>query len=229
MSTNTLYRLSGGGLFLGALLAALGYLMKPVVGHDLSLYFNPLYQPSSLMTFSGAILMLLCLPGMYAYQASSAGKFGLASFIIAYLGLIVLEVGMGLLYAFVPPLLASNPATSFLISQPRGGGFEGQLGSAFLVFFLIGLLGSNLGGLLYGIATFRARVYPRWAAMLTFGGVILGFLLSLLNSPLIGDRPIILMLAGFAWCGLSLWTRQDTVPAPSSAAIYPPLETKATH
>ncbi len=229
MSTNTLYRLSGAVLFLGALLAVLGYLLKPVVGHDISLYFNPLYQPSSLLTFSGAILMLMGLPGMYAYQASKAGKQGLISFIIAYLGLIVLEVGMGLLYAFVPPLLASNTATSFLISQPRGGGFEGQLGPAFLVFFLIGLLGSNLGGLLYGIATFRARVYPRWAAILIFGGVIVGFLLSLVNSPLIGDRPVILMLAGFAWCGFSLWNRHGTVPVPSGAAIPQPLETKVTH
>ena len=215
MSTNTLYRLSGAALFLGALLAALGYLLKPVVGHDLSLYFNPLYQPSSVMTFVGASLMLLGLPGMYAYQASSAGKLGLVSFIIAYLGLIVLEVGMGLLYAFVPPLLASHPAAAFLINQPKGGGFEGQLGPAFLVFFLIGLLGSNLGGLLFGVATLRAGVYPRWAAVLIFGGVIAGFLLSLLNSPLIGDRPIILMLAGFAGCGITLRTLNSRAPNPS--------------
>lgn len=210
MSKSSLYRLSGIALFVGTTLSALGFLLKPEVGRGLNLYFNPLYRPSSLITFSGAILMLMGLPGMYAYQADQVGKFGLITFIIAFIGLMILEIGTGLLYAFVPPLLASNPATQFLVNNPKGGGFEGQLGVAFLIYFLIGMLGSNLGGLLYGIATFRARVFPRYAAFLIFGGVIAGFLLSTLHSPLIGDRPIILMLAGFAWCGLHMSNGTDS-------------------
>ena len=206
MSKDTLYRLSGGTLFFGALLSAVGYLLKPVVGHDISFYFNPLYLPSSLLTFIGAVFMLLGLTGMYALQAGQAGKLGMAGFTVAFVGLMILEVGTGLLYAFIPPLLASNPVTQFLVSQPKGGGFEGQMGAAFLVFFLVGLLGSNIGGLLYGIATYRARVFPRGASILIFGGMVIGFLLSIVNNPVIGDRPIILMLAGFAWCGIFLWT-----------------------
>jgi hypothetical protein len=224
MSRTSLYRLSGSALFFGALLSALGYLLKPEVGHDLSWYSNPLYLPSSLLTFTGAIFMLLGLPGTYAWQAEKAGKLGVAGFIVSYVGLMVLEVGTGLLYAFIPPLLASNPATQFLVSQPRGGGFEGQMGIAFLVFFLIGLLGSNIGGLLYGIATFRARVFPRPAAVLIFGGVIVGFILSNINNPVIGDRPIILMLAGFAWCGLSLWVNRRSKSPAGALAGYDPLE-----
>ena len=161
---------------------------------------------------------------MYACQAGQAGKLGVAGFTCSYIGLMLLEVGTGLL-AFIPPLLlASNPATRFLVSQPRGGGFEGQMGTAFLVFFLIGLLGSNIGGLLYGIATFRARVFPRPAAVLIFGGVIVGFVLSMLNNPVIGDRPIILMLAGFAWCGLSLWVNRRSKSPAGALAGYDPLE-----
>lgn len=212
MSKSSLYSVSGIALFVGASLSALGFLLKPEVGHAIGLYFNPLYLPSSLMTFSGAILMLMGLPGMYAYQANRAGKFGLMTFSIAFIGLMVLEIGTGLLYAFVPPLLASNPATQFLVNNPKGGGFEGHMGVAFLIYFLLGLLGSNLGGLLYGIATFRAGVFPRNASFLIFGGVIVGFLLSTLHSPLIGDRPIIFMLAGFAWCGLYLWHLPATKP-----------------
>ena len=207
MSKSSLFRLSGIALFAGATLSALGFLLKPEVRHTITFYFNPLYLPSALLTFSGAMLMLMGLPGMYAYQADRAGKFGLITFIIAFIGLMILEIGTGLLYAFVPPLLASNPATQFLVNNPKGGGFEGQLGVAFLIYFMIGMLGSNLGGLLYGIATFRARVFPRYAAFLIFGGVITGFLLSVLHSALIGDRPIILMLAGFAWCGLYMSNR----------------------
>jgi hypothetical protein len=206
MTKDSLCRLSGSALFFGALLSAVGYLLKPEVGHTINFYFNPLYLPSSLLTFIGAVFMLLGMPGMYAYQAGQAGKLGVAGFTVSFVGLMVLEVGTGLLYAFVPPLLASNPVTQFLVSQPKGGGFEGQMGIAFLIFFLIGLVGSNLGGLLYGIATYRARVFPRGASILIFGGVVVGFLLSIVNNPMIGDRPIILMLAGFAWCGIFLRT-----------------------
>ncbi len=110
--------------------------------------------------------MLMGLSALYASQAGKAGKPNLISFIIVFLGLIVLEVANGLFYALIPPVLASNPVTQFLVSQPKGGGFEGQMGPAFIVYFLIGLLGSNLGGLSYGIATFRARVFPRWAVIL---------------------------------------------------------------
>jgi hypothetical protein len=159
---------------------------------------------------------------MYAWQAEKAGRLGLVGFIVSYVGLMVLEVGTGLLYAFIPPMLASNPATQFLVNQPKGGGFEGQMGAAFLVFFLIGLLGSNIGGLLYGIATWRARVFPRTAAILIFGGVIVGFVLSMLNNPLIGDRPILIILAGFAWCGLSFWiNRWSSSPAIALAGVDP--------
>jgi hypothetical protein len=226
MTKASLYRLSGSALFFGALLSAVGYLLKPVVGHDISFYFNPLYLPSSLLTFIGAVFMLMGLPGMYAHQARQAGTLGMAGFTVAFVGLMVLEVGTGLLYAFIPPLLASNFVTQFLVSQPKGGGFEGQMGAAFLVFFLIGLLGSNLGGLIYGIATYRARVFPRGAAILIFGGVIIGFLLSIVNNPVIGDRPIILMLAGFAWCGIFLWTGLREKGQAGALSEYSPREGK---
>ncbi len=224
MSRTTLYRLSGSALFFGALLSALGYLLKPVVGKTLDFYFSPLYLPSTLLTFVGAIFLLMGLPGMYAWQSEKAGKLGLVGFIVSYVGLMVLEVGTGLLYAFIPPLLASNPATQFLVNQPKGGGFEGQMGAAFLVFFLIGLLGSNIGGLLYGIATWRAHVFPRPAAILIFGGVFIGFILLIVNNPVIGDRPILIMLAGFAWCGLSLWINRLSKSPAGSLARYDPLQ-----
>ncbi len=216
MYKTTLFRLSGAALSLGAVLSAIGYGLKPVVTQDPSWYLSPLYLPSALLTFLGAVIMLIGLPGMYAFQAAEAGSLGLVSFLIAFVGLAVLEVGTGLLYAFIPPLLASKPTTQFLIIQAKGGGFEGQMGGAFLVFLLIGLLGSNFGGLLYGVATFRARVFPRVAAVLMSGGVILGLLLGALHSRAIGDRPIILMLAGFAWCGAHLLTRGQPGVLPES-------------
>ena len=67
MSKDSLYRLSGGALFFGALLSAVGYLLKPVVGHDIGFYFNPLYLPSSLLTFIGAVFMLMGLPGIFLW------------------------------------------------------------------------------------------------------------------------------------------------------------------
>ena len=53
---------------------------------------------------------------------------------------------------------------------------------------MIGLLGSNLGGLLYGISTYRAGIFPRWAAILIFGGVLATFALTGLHSRLLGEQ-----------------------------------------
>ena len=63
MSKTSLYRLSGSALFFGALLSAVGYLLKPEVGHDLSWYSNPLYLPSALADVYGGSLHAAGLAG----------------------------------------------------------------------------------------------------------------------------------------------------------------------
>ena len=66
-----------------------------------------------------------------------------------------------------------------------------------------------LGGLLFGIATFRARILPRWAgALLAFGTVLAPVAALLPNAA----QPKIAIPVGvaLAWLGYALWSEQST-------------------
>jgi hypothetical protein len=88
-----------------------------------------------------------------------------------------------------------------------------NLGALPTVYQLAGLVGYVLGGLLFGIATFRAGVLPRWAgALLAVGTILPVALSSLVHHPY--DRlfavPVGLALA---WLGVALLSERQ---APAS-------------
>jgi hypothetical protein len=89
---------------------------------------------------------------------------------------------------------------------------------------LAGIVGYALGGLLFGIAIFRARILPRWAGGLLAVGIVLPFFTqSLVQHPY--DRifavPVGLALA---WLGYALWSeRQEPVSEPLPGMERPQL------
>ncbi len=58
-----------------------------------------------------------------------------------------------------------------------------------------------VGWLLFGVATLRAHVYPRWAALLLMVGAVLGFFPLPLNTVVFG--------VAVAWLGFALFTGQE--------------------
>jgi len=110
------------------------------------------------------LLFLIGIAGIYARQVKEAGWLGLAGFLL----LIVcwwLQTAFVFAEAFIAPPLASV-APKFVdgylgISYGHTGGIA--LGALPALYFLVGIL-YMLGGLLFGIATFRAGILPRWAA-----------------------------------------------------------------
>ena len=76
---------------------------------------------------------------------------------------------------------------------------------------------SIIGGLLFGIATIRAGVFPRWAAILYLVGVasvILAFLIGDLGARISG----VVTGLGVAWLGYALWSeRGEEASQPSPA------------
>src|SRR5919112_6590058 len=113
------------------------------------------------MSFFG----LLGIMGLYARQVKEAGWLGLAGFLL----LIVcwwLQTAFVFAEAFIAPPLAST-APTFVdgllgISYGNTGGID--LGSLPAIYSLGIGIPYMLGGLLFGIATLRARVLPRWPA-----------------------------------------------------------------
>jgi hypothetical protein len=74
----------------------------------------------------------------------------------------------------------------------------------------------RLGDIIFGLATFRAGIFPRWAGILLMLAGVMGIFLELGSIA----QYLFTALAFAAWVGLgwSLWTRQDRASEPLAAA-----------
>jgi hypothetical protein len=113
------------------------------------------------------VLLLIGLVGLYARQSEAAGPLGLAGFLVAFLGT---ALNMGFFWAilFLTPILAVE-APVLLDEGPTPG-------------FFFTLITFTVGWMLFGVATLRARVYPRIAAIV----LIIGAVLAILPLPFTG-------------------------------------------
>jgi hypothetical protein len=122
-------------------------------------YLTTSYSVSSGLRLLGLVLLVWGLIGIYGPQSRAAGNFGLWTFVVVFLGT-ALAVGNVWAEVFVYPTLAQI-APAML----SGAGFETEaaymstgLSLSYPLFFL--------GLILFAAATFWARVYPRWIAVL---------------------------------------------------------------
>ncbi|WP_152365372.1 hypothetical protein [Microlunatus speluncae] len=151
-----------------------------------------------------AMLVLAGITGMYLRQIRQAGVLGLLGYLVfglGYFAMFVVEV----IAAFVLPTLARTaPGYVEDILVAAGGGTPvGDIGLMQVVFTLSGI-GYIVGGLLFGIALFRARVLARWAAALLAVGT--GATLALQLLPDAFNRPFAVPTAvALIGLGLSLW------------------------
>lgn len=154
------------------------------------------------------ILAMLGIAGLYARQVEKSGWLGLAGYLL-FSGFWAFSVALHFIEAFISPVVAAE-APKFvegLLGMVAGHASESNLGALPTVYgLLIGVVGYVLGGFLFGIATFRARVLPRWAGGLLALGTLLPVVLSsVVHHPF--DRlfavPVGLALA---WLGYALWS-----------------------
>jgi hypothetical protein len=151
------------------------------------------------------ILAMLAIAGIYARQVEKSGRLGLAGYLLFSL-FWALSMVFHFIEAFIEPVLA-NVAPKFvegLLGMVTSVPSAVNLGAFPTVYMLAGLVGYVLGGLLFGIATFRAGVLPRWAgALLALGTILPPILSSVVHHPF--DRlfavPVGLALA---WLGYAL-------------------------
>jgi hypothetical protein len=150
----------------------------------------------------GGTLLVFGLIALYAYQAEAAGRLGLVGFVVSMIGTVLLTA-VAWLGAFVDPALASQ-APEFYVAA-RSGEIGGTVGAVLGIGVLSPILIQAIGWAIFGIATYRAGVYPRRAAVVLVVGALLLFV------PVQGV-PVVFQLA-VAWLGFLLFSGRVETPS----------------
>jgi hypothetical protein len=158
---------------------------------------NVLHSVKYVLALLAVYALLLALTGLYLRQAESAGKLGLIGYLVAFLGTL-LVAGDWWFESFIAPQIAA------VAPQVMTGAITGSMVVGAAATF--GLFA--LGWTLFGVATFRANVYPRPAAVLLIIGGVVGILA--LSTPY--QVPLAIAVG---WIGYSLTRSQ---PAEALAA-----------
>ena len=217
MSTRLLYRLSGGTLIAASLLIIVGSILSNILfsgGRNTTpqQYMSLPWLLVGLVSLIGSMLFVIGLPGMYLRQAGRAGVLGLVGFILVFFDFL-LQGTFSTLQVTVLPLLA-QVASKLL---------EGETlpGSMFLLLLVFSLL-DVIGAILFGIATIRAQVFPRWTGVLLIIVGIGAGLLFAFPGAIIEIVYSIAFSAVFMWCGYELIAggrgTVETAPLPVTAA-----------
>jgi hypothetical protein len=173
-----------------------------------------------------SVLALIGLTGMFLRHRSRFGVLGLAGFALFAVGYLAMFATECIIGYVLPTIAHSNPAyVEGVIDAAMGRGTSVDIGNMQVLLMAMGL-GYPLGGLLFGIALFRAGILARWAAALLAYGTV--SVLALAALPESFSRPFAVP-TGIALIGLgaSLWRDQRrpsaTVDAPATAWVAEPV------
>lgn len=207
---------------LSALLAGLCYVFVGV--------FHPANAPASVTTTRWEIVHVVAcamsffgvlgLAGLYARQAAKAGWLGFVGFVLLSLWMVVI-MGFSFVEAFMLPHFATT-TPSFVdawMKMFNGGSSTFDLGALPTVWTLTAPLYIG-GGLLFGIATFRAHILPRGAAVLLAVGTALAPVASQLSLTW---QPKIAIPTGLAlaWLGYALMTEHRAATGILGSPLVP--------
>ncbi|WP_421733900.1 hypothetical protein [Cellulomonas sp.] len=224
VTTTTLTRAAAAAAVVGGLLYVGVQINHPHL--DLDFIATAEWKVRQSMKVAFATLSLAGITGMYLRQVKRTGVLGLLGYVVLALGFIFM-VSIEVVGAVVLPAIAhSSPdyVTDILAVAIPGGHAAGDIGLMGLLINLDGVL-YLAGGLLFGVALFRARVLARWASALLALGAVATVAIPLL--PQVNFR-LFAVPTGVALVGLgySLWRDQRTPAAlPLPEATSPRLDT----
>jgi hypothetical protein len=203
MSSSNLIRWSGLAALVGGVLIVISDVLNAVFfpsepGTEVML--SSTWFIVQILGLVALAFITLGLVGMYTRQTQRAGILGLIAFVMTFSGMLMV---FGLLWGepFLGPLVAEQ-APGLLSTEPSGALAVGNILSVVLF---------ALGWFLFGLASLRAGVLPRGAAILMIIGALLSFVLTSLDLPLWS----VILGAAVTWMGYALWsgTREPSLVA----------------
>ena len=165
------------------------------------------------------LLTLAGLAGMFVRHRDRFGRLGRAGYALLSVGFLAMLVQECIIGYHLPAIADAKPVyVQHVLNGAMAHGEHSGIG-AMQGLFLVAGLGYSLGGLLFGVALFRAGVLSRWASLLLAYGTVSA--LSLAALPASFSRPFAVP-TGVALIGLgvSLWRDQrrpvDSADAPAA-------------
>jgi len=175
-----------------------------------------------------AVLALVGFTGMFARYRDRLGRLGRLGYGLLSTGYLAMLAAECIIGYYLPTVAHSKPVyVQHVLNGAMAHGASSGIGAMNELFMVMGI-GYSLGGLLFGIALFRARVLARWACLLLAYGTTSALTLAALPESF--SRPFAVP-TGLALIGLgiSLWRDQrqhaQTVDAPATTWAAQP----ATH
>ena len=205
MLSSPLTRLAGPmALIAGVLIIVAQLMMLPFDPNDhVATSTDPQFQIGGGIYMLGFVALMIALIGAYGWGLHNAGRLGTVGFIGAVVGTMLLGGDLWFETFAIPWIADEAPAA--LDTDPTMVLAIGAIAS---------YLSFAIGWALFGIASFRARVFPTAICIAIIIGGLIGFraLLSPTGIPI-----------GLAVAALGVWMIRSKAPAKASAGVRTPV------
>ena len=175
------------------------YTLLPVtsIAHNYAaLVVRPAWIPVNALSLAAKVAGITGLIGIYTKQRGATGPLMFVGFFLALAALVIQTATISWEVVIWPAMLRDNPTTPLLTQSLiyRDAGILSFYGIFTLLF--------AAGHLILGVASTRARIFPRWAAItLAIGGPAYAILLAL---PPFGAVGLVIYAAGVFGLGAAL-------------------------
>jgi hypothetical protein len=160
-----------------------------------------------------SVLALVGIAGMFVRNHRRFGVLGLVGYVLLSIGYFAMFAVESTVAFVLPAVARTSPAyVNGFIDEAMGRTSDGGIGRMHYVLLAMAM-GYAVGGLLFGISLFRARILSRWASLLLAYGTI--SVLALAFLPESFSRPFAVP-TGVALIGLGVSLWRDQRPAAAS-------------
>lgn len=151
-----------------------------------------------------AVLALIGVTGLYLRQVREMGALGLIGFVLLGTGFLMIAIVSFVEAVILPQIVDTAPGyVSDFLATLVGDPVRGDVGGLTLA-NQVAAAAYLLGGLVFGIGLYRARILARWAAVLLSLGALASLLAAVLPDSILRTAtfPSAIALMGL---GYSLW------------------------
>lgn len=219
MSRTVLYKIAAVALLVGAVLTAAGNLLAPQ-GNARAAVASGTYYPAAVVVAVGGLVVIAGWPAAYLRQRVESGVLGFVGMAAVFVAGMSLTVGWSTVQLLLFPWIATTNISNKALD-------DGPV--SFTIFFAVASAVVSLGGVLFGVATIRARVFSR---QLGIGLIVLAVLsagLGFLSLPggggismswwwgTTGTFGVVAYMVALAWFGVEL-LRPSAAESPEAGA-----------